>query len=99
MQASEKLWGAASQAMIAVAKDRGWQYGSHAALKTAVRHLANEMRDDSILIGFSMAEKFHANFYHGFMDDLQLEDDRPRVREFVHRVTGLLPVDLAQATS
>ena len=90
MQASEKLWGAATQAIMAVAVERGWPYGNHAALRIAVRRLAEEYEDRSIRTGFGFAEKFHANFYHGFMDDLQIEDERPEVLDFVHRVTGLL---------
>ena len=90
MQASEKLWGAATQAIMAVAVERGWPYGSHTALRIAVRRLAEEYDDRSIRTGFGFAEKFHANFYHGFMDDLQIEDERPEVLDFVHRVTGLL---------
>ena len=90
MQASEKLWGAATQAVMAMAVERGWPYGYHTALRIAVRRIAEESSDRSIRTGFGFAEKFHANFCHGFMDELQIEDERPEVTEFVHRVTGLL---------
>ena len=36
------------------------------------------------------AEKFHANFYHGFMDDFQIVADRPKVRRFVNQVSALM---------
>lgn len=93
LQASEKLWGAASHAVMAVAQERGWPYGSHRAMKTAVRRMAEQ--DDAPLLpgGFGFAEKFHANFYHGFMEDFDLESDRPMVRDFVHRVIALLPTN------
>ena len=90
MQASEKLWGAAAQAVMAVSVERGWPYGNHTALRIAVRRLSEEHNDHSIRTGFGFAEKFHANFYHGFMDELQVEDERPEVENFVHRVTGLV---------
>ena len=90
MQASEKLWGAASQALMAVAKERGWPHGSHQALKAAARRLADEQNDRLITAGFGFAEKFHANFYHDFMRDYQLDADRPEVHDFVHRVLALL---------
>ena len=91
LQASEKLWGAASYAVMAVAQQRGWPYGSHRAIKTAADRLG-ELHDDSVLSnGFGVAEKFHANFYHGFMEDYQLDADRPKVKDFVHRVIALLP--------
>ncbi len=91
LKASEKLWGAASHAVMAVAQQRGWPYGSHRAIKTAADRLG-ELHDDSVLSnGFGVAEKFHANFYHGFMEDYQLDADRPKVKDFVHRVIALLP--------
>ena len=89
-QASEKLWGAATQALMAAAQQQGWPHGSHRALKTAARRLADEQDDRLITAGFGIAEKFHANFYHDFMEDYQLDEDRPEVHDFVHRVLALL---------
>ena len=85
-QASEKLWGAATQVVIAMAEERGWDYGGHHAMKVAVDRLATEYQDESIVTWFSIAEKFHANFYHNFMQGYQLDSDRPRVRDFVERL-------------
>ena len=90
LQASEKLWGAATQALMAVAQQQGWPYGSHQALKASARRLADEHNDRQILVGFRTAEKFHANFYHDFMVDFDLDDERPDVHDFVHRVLALL---------
>ena len=91
LQASEKLWGAASHAVMAAAQQHGWPYGSHRAMKTVARHLAERYDDPFLLGGFAFAEKFHANFYHDFMEDFDLEGDRPLVSDFVHRVIALLP--------
>ena len=91
MQASEKLWGAASHAVIAVAEDRNWDHGSHRALKNAVVRLAVEQDDPLIETRFAFAEKFHINFYYNTMEDWEIERDRPHVHEFVHRVIGLVP--------
>ena len=93
LQASEKLWGAASHAVMAVAQQHDWPYGSHRAMKTAVDMIAEEYNDPLLPGGFGFAEKFHANFYHGFMEDYQLDADRPMVRDFVHRVIALLPAN------
>ena len=90
LQASEKLWGAATQALMAAAQQQGWPHGSHRALKAAARRLADEQDDRRILVGFLAAEKFHANFYHDFMEDFDLDADRPEVHDFVHRVLALL---------
>ena len=90
LQASEKLWGAATHAMMAAAQQHGWPYGSHQALKAGARRLADEHNDRLIAARFGVAEKFHANFYHDFMEDYQLDEDRPEVHNFVHRVLALL---------
>ena len=85
-QGSEKLWGAATQVVIAIAEERGWDYGSHRAMKDAADQLALEYDDHLIHRGFSVAEKFHANFYHNFMENFQLDSDRPVVHDFVERM-------------
>ena len=90
MQASEKLWGAATQALIAVADQRGWPHDSRQELKVAARRLGDEQNDHLITGGFGIAEKFHANFSYDFMEDFQLDADRPLVHDFVHRVLALL---------
>ena len=94
LQGSEKLWGAAAHAMMALAQHRGqWNpspFGSHRALKIAAVRLADEYGDPTLRTQFSVAEKFHANFYHNFMEDYQLEPDRQEVRDFVNRALALL---------
>ncbi len=90
LQASEKMWGAASHAVMAVAQRRGWRFGSHAALRIAVRRLADETGDHALRSGFNAAERFHANFYHDFMEqDADFDFSRENVREFVASVLAL----------
>jgi tryptophan synthase alpha subunit len=89
LQAFEKLWGAASHTVIAVAQQRGWERNNHGALRSAVRRLAREYNDPSLVDGFGVAEKFHANFYHGFMADDELDFSRPSVQRFVERVLAI----------
>ena len=48
IQASEKLWGAAAQAIMAVSIERGWPYTSHPAMKRAAERLADEQGDPLI---------------------------------------------------
>ena len=89
LQASEKLWGAATNAIMALAQRRGWESRSHRALKLAARRVAEEQADDTIRLKFSVAEKCHINFYHGFLEDYEIEEVRPDVHDFVDRVLGL----------
>ena len=87
LQGSEKMWGAASHAVMAVAQQRGWSFGNHNALRTAARRLTDERRDEALLAGFTTAEKFHANFYHDFMEPgADFDTSRDVVRAFVARV-------------
>ena len=48
LQGSEKMWGAARHAIAAVAQERGWDFGKHGAIRSAVRRLADE-REDAML--------------------------------------------------
>ena len=89
LQGSEKVWGAAAHAVMAVAQQRGWAYASHRDLKNAVVRLSREQDDQSIQLAFAVAEKFHINFYHHGMEDFQLDVDRPSVRTLVERLLTL----------
>ena len=89
-QGSEKLYGAATQVVIAAAKQRGWQYRSHRATKNAVIRLESEYQDPLLIAGFLAAEKFHKNFFHDEMEDYEIIADRPIVRRFVNRLVTLV---------
>ena len=76
LQASEKLWGAASHAVLAASQFNGWPGSRHYALKQAAERLATEHDDPLIGYGFEVAEKLHGNFYHDFMEEFELESVR-----------------------
>ena len=91
LQASEKLWGAATHAVMAAAEKRGWPHdSSHRALKEAAERLSDDHNDPLIALGFCVAEKFRSNFHYDHMEDFELEADRPEVHDFVHQVLALL---------
>ena len=89
LQGSEKLWGSVSHAVMALAMQRNWPISKHSDLKRAVNGLSQETGDRAMKANFSVAEKFHANYYHGFMDDFQIVGDRPIVEEFVTQLLAL----------
>ena len=97
LQGSEKMWGAAAHSIMAVAQQRGWKYGNHYAIRQVVRRIEDELGDERISLGLMTAEKFHANFYHEFMDEDELDMGRPAARRFVERILAL--VDDGQAHS
>ena len=94
LQGSEKLYGAATQVIIAICQQRGWRYNNHRAMKRAVAEIAREYNDDVIADaltgGYIAAENFHRNFFHDHMEDYQREEDRPTVHRFVARLLTLV---------
>ena len=89
-QGAEKLYGAASQVVIAAAKQRGWEHRSHRANKNTVTRLSDEHNDPFIAAGFGLADKFHVHFFHGNLEDYEIEADRPIVHRYVERMAGLI---------
>ena len=89
-QGAEKLYGAACQIVIAAAKQRGWGYSSHRDNKNATVRLAEEYDDVVLQMGFLAAEKFHVHFFHGNLEDYELDADRPMARLYVQRMVDLV---------
>ena len=89
LQGSEKMWGAASHAIMAVAQQRSWPYGNHSAMVIAARRIADELNDGDLRAGLLAAQHFHANFYHGFMENEDVEPNAELVRRFVDRMLTL----------
>ena len=89
LQASEKLWAAASHAVLSVATERGWRDASHRALTEAAESLAEEANNPLIASNFSAARLYHRNFYHGFMEPEEWLTDRPKIHYFVEQVLAM----------
>ena len=89
-QASEKLYGAANEALTAVAVRRGWKHRTHRDVKNAAQRLAEEFEEPFLSTGFNTAEKFHKNFFHDEMEDYEVKADRPYVHLFVNRVLAMI---------
>ena len=90
LQGSEKLWGAASHAITAIAMKRNWRHGKYNARVAAVDRLAEENDEPLLATSFSVAQKFHANCYRDFMEDEEIARDRPMVDSFVRRIVDLV---------
>ena len=90
LQASEKLWGAASHAIMAVAQRRGLDFGNHRVMINAARRIADELDDGDLRAGIVAAQLFHSNFYHGHMETADLEPSAEIVRRFVYRMLALV---------
>ena len=90
LQGSEKLWGAASHAITAVAKQKGWPFSKYNARVRAVDRFAQETGDDFLPAALVAARQFHSNFYHDWMEDEDIEHDRSLAHDFVHRLLALV---------
>ena len=94
LQASEKLWGAAAHAVMAVAQQRGLEHGTHRTLINSARQITEEQDDEllrsALQVGILAARHFHSNFYNGTMEPEDIEYDRPLVHRFVALMLALL---------
>jgi uncharacterized protein (UPF0332 family) len=73
IQAGEKLWGAVTSLLNAIAETRGWKHENHRDYYIIVKNLFKETGDAELLTCFRMAERLHTNFYHNFMDKEDFE--------------------------
>ncbi len=90
IQASAKFWGAATNAVVAIATERGWRCDSDRDIQDAVARLADEHGDVLLQAEFSATQKFQINMHYDLMQDFELELDRPIVHDFVHHALALL---------
>ena len=84
IQASEKGWGAAAQALKAVAEERGWNHNGHGLIVDIAKQVADEQGRTDIVAWFGTAQSLHVNFY---------EDSLPSdvIEAYLNVVKSLLP--------
>ena len=89
VQASEKGWGATAHYLKAVAKQRGWQNGSHRDFFTIENRLADETinpaRFDEL---FGIVRGLHSNFYEPLYSDRDVATGIAAANEFVHTLNN-----------
>ena len=90
LQASEKLWGAAAHAMMAVAEQHGLEHGTHRTMINAARRIADEQDDERLRSGILAAQHFHSNFYNGTMAPADIAANRQRVHLYVGLTLALI---------
>ena len=95
LQASEKLWGAATHALLTLMTEEVDISKVNRDLSVAVRRLTNERGDEHIRLAFVIAENFYYNSQFGFMEDWQIADDRGKLKEILARIVPELAVESA----
>ena len=73
LQASEKIWGAVSHALRAVASKRGWPISVNADARDVARYIAQQVGDGE-LTALGGVELYHYNFYKDAMDVEDIRD-------------------------
>ena len=87
LPASELLWQATVQAVMAVAAHRGWPCdGSRLALRTTVERLAHEEMNDLISLQYIYAENFRDNSQQDFMEFRALAYDGAKARDYIRKL-------------
>ena len=90
VQASEKLWGSASQIVKAVAAKRGVELRSHTELWNYVAKLREELQDPQVSTLWHVANSLHVNFYEAWSPPELVRDGAIKVKEFKKRLERLL---------
>jgi hypothetical protein len=89
VQASEKLWGAASQMVKAVATKRHLELRSHSDLNRFVAELRREVNEPEIRRLWQIATSLHQNFYEAWLPGETVKEsveDIKRFREMLERI-------------
>jgi len=88
VQAGEKLWGALTALLNAIAEKRGLPHYSHRDYAVIIDELYRETKDRDLVIGFGLAERLHANFYHNFISKDQFDLHREEVLKLIKKAKG-----------
>uniref|UniRef100_A0A7J3X5B5 HEPN domain-containing protein n=1 Tax=Thermofilum pendens TaxID=2269 RepID=A0A7J3X5B5_THEPE len=89
-QASEKAWGAAAQAVKALAARRGVALRSHGELHREVMRVVEETGDDEVRLLWHSAVSLHQNFYENWLPPEMVERGFEDVKKLVGKLKHLL---------
>ena len=102
LQASEKVWGAVSHALKAVAEQRGWQSDTHSALFDVARQLGRERvratsrtqrtrlnKAGAFVKHLEVANGMHDNFYENQRDWPDILDARDDAQVFITQLDAI----------
>ena len=101
IQASEKGWGAAAQALKAIAEERGWNHNSHTLIVDVAQQVTYEENRPDLIRLFGTAQALHTNFYEDWLSSdtvsIYLEDVKKLLPE-LERIRGVAPPEFTPET-
>lgn len=71
-KASEFVWGSLTQLLQGLAWIKGVPLQTHGKMRSFMKEIAKELRNEGIWKAFEEAEKLHANFYRAFLEPYQI---------------------------
>ena len=83
LQASEKVWGAANQALKALAAQRGWRHRGQRNVFAVANQLAAEQGRSSFWDDLMNARAIHYNFYDNDLEEEDIEAGIAKVEQYV----------------
>ncbi len=89
LQASEKAWSAAAQAVKAVAQQRGWQHNGHRYLFETIDKICRETGDREFYGLFCTAISLYTNFHEDWQSDDFVRDGIERVEVLLEKLEPL----------
>ena len=101
IQASEKSWGAAAQALKAIAEERGWNHGSHTLIVDVAQQVADEEDRPDLITLFGNAQALHTNFYEDWLstDTVTIYlNNVKRLLPELERIRGVTPPEFTPET-
>ena len=101
IQASEKGWGAAAQALKAIAEERGWNHRGHNLIVDVAQQLADEQGRPDIVALFAFGQLLHVNFYEDSLasDTIGIYlDNVKRLLPELERIRGIAPREFTPET-
>ena len=82
-QASEKVWGAASHALKAVAIQRGWRHGRRSYIFAIAAQLRVEYDRPDLISKLGSADSMHNNSYSNEQGEVSIRDAIASVEQFI----------------
>ena len=101
LQVSEKIWGAVTHTLKAIAASRGWVFRRPRAADSMKSYLGRLSRDGDINVLFRAVSDYHTNFYQDHVpgDDMQHGVDAARALSGkLWSAAELIPLDASPPT-
>ena len=89
LQASEKAWEAAAQAVKATAEQNGWEHDTRGRLFENIDRISQETGDDDLHVHFHVANSLHQNSLEGWQADEFVQSGIRQVTLLVDKLVAL----------